>query len=166
MEQPSQVLGEQSSKCASHATGCIISAQTSAPATVLVTCPVPVQSRAPNGASRRIWDLKSAERISIASGQQTQVDTGLQLSVKPGSALIVYGTEANSLRGLFMQPVLIDHGRRLPIKLTIHNHGDRDVTISQGQILARCVCTNLEEAQFLMTTISHVSKEVDRIFAG
>ena len=150
--ESSQELGEKSSNCASHDNGCIISTQTSAPATVLVTGPIPVQSRSRNGASRRIWDLKSAQRITVASGGQTQVDTGLALSVRPSAALIVYGTEANSLRGLFMQPLLIDHSRRLPIKLTIHNHSDRDVTISHGQILARCVCTHLGEAQFLMST--------------
>ena len=164
--ESSQDLGEEPSGCASHDNGCIISTQTSAPATVLVTGPVPVQSRSRHGSSRRIWDLKSAQRITVASGGQTQVDTGLALSVRPSAALIIYGTEANSLRGLFMQPLLIDHGRRLPIKLTIHNHSDTDVTISQGQILACGVCTHLGEAQFLMSTISYVNSEVDRIIAG
>ena len=159
-----QDLEENSLECASH-DGCLISTQTNAPATVLTAGPIPIQSRSRYGSSRRIWDLKAAQRITVPSEGQTQVDTGLTLSVRPSNALIIYGTEANSSRGLFMQPLLIDHGRRLPIKLTILNHSDRDVVISNGQILARCVCTHLDEAHFLMSTIAHVNSEVDRIFA-
>ena len=90
----------------------------------------------------------------MPAGQLREVDTGLQLSIRPGAALLFYGTEVNERRNLHISPLVVDHDYKNKIKLIVTNSSDSDIRIQQGQNIAKSVCLPLQEAAFIMDAVS------------
>ena len=54
--------------------------------------PVPQTDRAPGGPSRRVFNLRSANTLTVRAGRRVAVDTGLKLSIRPQYGILILGT--------------------------------------------------------------------------
>ena len=112
--------------------------------------PSPVQEITANGSASRIWSLRNDKKRTVTARSSCTINLDLKLSVRPKQALLILGKDGLTQAGLNMAPLLVDHSmRNNDLSITCFNETSTDVVIQKGQRLAKVICIEMHDAEFL-----------------
>jgi dUTP pyrophosphatase len=96
------------------------------------------------------WDLSSVENLVIPDGAWSLVDTGLGISVPPGTYGRVAPRSGMSMRGIMVNAGVIDRSYTGRVKVLLHNLSPDPITISKGDRIAQLILERISSSAVLM----------------
>jgi dUTP pyrophosphatase len=113
------------------------------------------------------WDLASAETLEIPVGGWRLVDTGLGITVPPGTYGRVAPRSGMSMKGIAVNAGVIDRSYTGHVKVLLHNHSFVPFAVNKGDRVAQLVLERIAaDAELVEVTTLEQSERGDGGFGS
>jgi dUTP pyrophosphatase len=96
-------------------------------------------------------DVRSSASVTVPKGGFASVPTGLKLAMSRGCVGLLFARSGLGTKGIGITHGVgvIDAGYRGEIKVTLHNMGDEDLVINEGDRIAQLMILSIPHVHYL-----------------
>lgn len=109
-------------------------------------------------------DVRSSASVTVPKGGFASVPTGLKLAMNRGCVGLLFARSGLGTKGIGITHGVgvIDAGYRGEIKVTLHNIGDEDLVINEGDRIAQLMILPIPRVHYLLED----EEEFDRVYGN